>query len=36
MEDSRGNIFLDKLFEHESIKNSITGKQYLLSTRYPK
>ena len=32
MEGSRGNIFLDKLFEHESIKNSITERQYVLST----
>ena len=35
-EGSRGNISLDKLFEHVSIKNSITGRQFLLSTRYPK
>ena len=36
MEGSRGNIFLDKLFEHVPIKKSLTGRQYVLSTRYPK
>ena len=30
-EGSRGNISLDKLFEHVSIKKSITGRQFLLS-----
>ena len=35
-EGSRGNISLDKLFEHVSIKNSIAERKFLLSTSDPK
>ena len=35
-EGSRGNISLDKLFEHVSIKNGIAERKFLLSTSDPK